>query len=583
MALVACSLRADGRLDLVTANENSDDVSVLLGNGNGTFQPQIRFVAGSFPFALVAADFNGDHRPDLAVANLGSSDISVLLGRGDGTFQDQVTNPVGDGPLGAVTADLTHDGHVDIITANSNSNDISVLLGNGDGTFGTARSFPAGVGPIAVVVGDFNGDGRLDVAVADSGDNGGPGQGVSILFGNGDGTFQAPIYYAAGTNPSSIVAGDFTGNGVLDLAVANLDSDNVSILLGDGHGGFRTLPPIALGDQARGPSSITVGNFTGDGVLDLAVLDPGADSVSILQGDGLGTFQPLPPIPLHDPNDIPQAFVAGDFTGDGVDDLAVVSEGFGEPDHVSIIIGNGQKTYDVLPPISLGTGLIPSSIITGHFFGGGPLDLAVADHYSDSISLLQGDGRGGFHVRPALDLGTGGSPTAITTGDFTGNGATDLAIAQQMPNSVMIELNQGDGQFAQPGAVGLAVQNTPLVADLTGGGVPDVTIVDGAGDILFRAGTPGEPGRFAPPITINVGSPSRDIAAVATSKGTLLASVDSTDNAVSMYGYHNGQFTLLGKLPTGAEPAQIVSADLEGNGQDDMVIRNAGAARSRFT
>ena len=100
MAIVACSLRDNGHLDLATANENSDDVSVLLGNGDGTFQPQLRFGAGSFPESLVAADFNGDDRPDLAVANLGSSDISVLLGRGDGTFQDQVTNPVGDGPVG---------------------------------------------------------------------------------------------------------------------------------------------------------------------------------------------------------------------------------------------------------------------------------------------------------------------------------------------------------------------------------------------------------------------------------------------------------------------------------------------------
>ena len=236
VSLVAVDF-GNGHIDLATANENSADVSVLLGNGDGTFQPQSRFGVGSSPVALVAADLNGDQRPDLAVANLGSNDISVLLGRGDGTFQDQLMNPVGSGPSGAVTADLNNDGHIDIITSNYYSNDISVLLGNGDGTFEAARFFAAGNRPTALALGDFNGDGLLDVAVADAGING-VGQGVSILLGNGDGTFQAPIFYPAGTYPASIVAGDFTGDGVLDLAVANQGSGDVSILLGDGRGGF---------------------------------------------------------------------------------------------------------------------------------------------------------------------------------------------------------------------------------------------------------------------------------------------------------------------------------------------------------
>ena len=208
--------------------------------------------------------------------------------------------------------------------------------------------------------------------------------------------------------------------------------------------------------------------------------------------------------------------MAGDFTGNGILDLAVASTSYDPdaPDTVSILLGKGNGKFDLQPSIPLGTSFSPSSIITGNFFGGGPLDLdlAVADSGSNSVSLLQGDGRGGFQVMPALKFGSEVNPTVVTTGDFTGDGRSDLAIASQSPNSVEIELNQGNGQFAQPGSVGLAPHNTPLVADLNGDGVPDVAIVDGAGDILFRQGRPGQPGSFDPPVTVNPGRPSRDIA-----------------------------------------------------------------------
>ena len=228
-------------------------------------------------------------------------------------------------------------------------------------------------------------------------------------------------------------------------------------------------------------------------------------------------------------------------------------------------------------PISLRTGLDPTSIIAAPLFGSGPLDdLAVADQAAGTVSLLQGNGLGGFPHISTLELGSAGFPNVVTTGDFTGDGELDLAVGLQSPNSVAIELNQGDGQFAAPDSVGLDPHNTPLVADFTGDGVPDVAIVDGAGDILFRAGLPDQPGSFEPPITINSGKPSRDIAAVVTRQGTLLASVDARDNAVTLFAYRNGQFTVVGSLPTGIEPALIVSADLNGNGEDDLVIRNAG-------
>jgi hypothetical protein len=577
-SIVAVDL-GNGHVDLAVANENSDDVSILLGNGAGGFAPQLRFETGSFPAGLVTADFNGDKRPDLAVANLeGAGDISVLLGRGDGTFQDSVTNLVGDDPVAAVTADVNHDGYLDIITTNTDTNDISVLLGNGDGTFEASQSFAAGPGPTGLVVGDFNGDGRLDVAVADGGNSNSDLQGVSILLGNGDGTFHATDFYPTGGYPSSITAGDFLGNGVLDLAVTIPSADEVLILLGNGQGEFPTENTVSLGDQAADPISIVPGDFTDDGILDLAVLNQETGNVSILQGDGRGNFQALsPPISLDLPLDTPQALAAGDFTGNGKLDLAVTSAGFLGPDHVSILLNQGNGVFGAPQAISLGTGLDPTAVVTGPFFGSGPLGLAVLDAATGAVSLLQGDGFGGFVPVTSVDIGTGLYPTTIAAGDLTGDGELDLVVGLQTSNIVAIELNQGNGQFAQPDSVGLVPRNTPVVADFTGDGVPDIAIVDGAGDIFFRQGLANRPGSFEPPVTINSGVPSRDIAAVATNQGVLLASVDATGNAVSWFAYHNGQFRLMGTLATGLEPAQIVSANLNsGGGDDDLIIRNAG-------
>ncbi len=315
-AIVACDF-GNGHVDLATANNNSNDVSILMGNGDGTFGSQLRFAAGPGPASLIACDLNGDGRADLVVGDQdadggGTGEITILLGRGDGTFQDPVADPVGDDPAAEVTADLTNNGHLDVITSNYYTNDISVLMGNGDGTFLAARSFPAGVAPQSLVLGDFNGDGILDLAVADRGADG-SGAGVSILMGNGDGTFQSPMFYPTGLDPSSIVAGRFTAGDVLDLAVANQGGDSVSILLGSGAGGFITQPPIDLGDDAGGPKFLTVGNF-GNGEVDLAVANDATDNVSVLMGDGQGNFRVLPPIPLGTAaQNQPSAMVSGAF------------------------------------------------------------------------------------------------------------------------------------------------------------------------------------------------------------------------------------------------------------------------------
>jgi hypothetical protein len=241
----------DGRTDLVTANQASNDVSVLLGNGNGTFQPAVNFAAGYGPRSVVVADFNSDGKPDLATVAGGT--VSVLLGNGDGTFQTLKSTVLGFGAWTIAVGDFNGDGKPDLaVTGQSNS--VGVLLGNGDGTFQAAQSFAVGADSVSVVIGDFNGDGKPDLAVPSVSQNC-----ASVLLGNGDGTFQAAQHFAVGASPWSLATGDFNGDGKPDLAVANAAGNSVSVLLNAVQSTTAVSAPVSstYGQSATWTTSVT--------------------------------------------------------------------------------------------------------------------------------------------------------------------------------------------------------------------------------------------------------------------------------------------------------------------------------------
>jgi large repetitive protein len=574
----------NGQVDLATANATTNDVSVLLGKGDGTFQPAISTPVGTSPIDLVTGYFNNDNRLDLATGNAGTNDISVLLGNGDGTFEGSVANHVGYTTAAAATGDFTGNGNLGVAVINQGSDTITILPGNGDGTFQQplTQKLPAGSSATAIVAADFNGDGRLDLAVAlPTLDIEPPGElpgAVAIFLGNGDGTFQSLPPIPVPGAPEAIALGDFTGNGRLDLAVADNSSSDVTILLNNGDGTFQPLAPIPLLYPNSFPSAIVAGDFTGDDHVDLAVAEVGTDQVAVLLGNGDGTFQTPQTIWTGD-GATSLAMVAADFRNDGRTDLAVATtDQFGQ-DSVQVLMGNGQGGFEPLAPISFGPGVDPVSIVAADFNGDGLLDLATADSDGsgmDDYSVYVQNSDGTFQGPSPFALDGIGTSTAIVTGDFAGNGRTDLAITRKSPDDVQVRLSNGDGTFSDPSVIDLVRRETPLIADMNGDGAPDVFVVDAAGDILYRAGRPGQPGSFASPVTVNPGDPSRDVAFVVTSQGRLLASVDSDDNAVSLFALQSTGFVLVGKLATGNEPAQILAADLDGNGVSDLIIRNAG-------
>ncbi|HTW93234.1 MAG TPA: FG-GAP-like repeat-containing protein [Tepidisphaeraceae bacterium] len=280
----------NGINDIAVSCEHDNIVQVFMGNGNGLFGGAISFPVGVSPQGLAVGDFNGDGLQDIAVANFDSNTVSVLMNNssflghpsvaGQGMFLPQQTYAVGINPTSVAIADLDGFGDADIITTNLGSHSLTVLFGNGNGTFGNPQSINVGNDPESVAVGDFNGDGIPDLAVADFYDNN-----VDILIGNGNGTFQDGVTYYANNGPGAVVVGDMSGdgNGFADLLVANEGTSNnggsaFSVLQGNGNGTFGLPQTFSTGPR---PSAIAVGDFNGDGRLDVATPDSGYTTVDI--------------------------------------------------------------------------------------------------------------------------------------------------------------------------------------------------------------------------------------------------------------------------------------------------------------
>ena len=319
--LTTGDFNGDGIPDLAVSNGevSGQTVNVMLGNGDGTFQSPVPYQVLDGPMGIASGDFNADGKLDLAVAcfTRPNQGVSVLVGNGDGSFQAQQPYPIGIAPIAVAVGDFNSDGAPDLAVADAGGT-VIVLLNNGDGTFTPEQqTFPAGTEPMAIVVGDFNRDGNLDIAVADHFSQ------VQVLLGNGDGTFQPAKAYDTGRFPFGIAVGDLNGDGILDLAVTNSQDATVSVLLGNGDGSFTTLPPI---DTGTAPAGIVIADLNNDGFQDLAVSTgiSNGETVTVFLGNGDGTFRPPQRYPLPSGGE-PIGLVTADFNGDGVPDLAAAN------------------------------------------------------------------------------------------------------------------------------------------------------------------------------------------------------------------------------------------------------------------
>ena len=318
-SIVVADFNGDGIQDFAVANEGGDTISIVRGVGNGSFEPQVTYATGDGPAEIALGDFNHDGYLDVAVVNSGenasgqlANSVSILLGNGDGTFQTHLDYPTGQMPVSVAVGDFNGDGNLDLAVVDQYDDAVSILLGKGDGTFQSQIEYGVSSQPMQVVVSDLNRDGILDLVTANF-----AAHTVSVLLGNGDGTFQAASDYTASQEPSSLVAADFNGDGIPDVAVAEFGSTAVALLLGNGDGTLQNQVRYTTGTY---PEAVITGDFNGDGILDLALAtDDRMGSVSVLLGDGNGTFQPALDFPA---GLLPVSLAAADFNLDGLLDLA---------------------------------------------------------------------------------------------------------------------------------------------------------------------------------------------------------------------------------------------------------------------
>lgn len=634
-AVLITDVNGDGRPDLVVTNECADSsctsgaVSVLLGNGNGSFKTAVSYNSGGMRASSVAfGDLNGDGRLDLAVANdcdfsfnCASGSVGILLGNGNGTFS--LTGEYGSGGQNASSialGDLNGDGKLDIVVASGCSAEnctigtVSVLLNQGNGAFEAAASYNTGdqeADSVAVV--DVNSDGKLDLIVGNGCSNQNCTTGtVSVLLGNGNGTFETAVNYGSGgTGVVSVKVVDLAGNGKPDLEVVNeCDSDadclngTVAVLAGNGDGTFRTA--VSYGSAGLFANSITVADVNGDGRPDLLVTNSCYDngcavgSVGLLMGNSNGAFKAARNYASggQDAN----AIAVADLKGDGKQDLVVVSTCLSEPNcpsgAVGVLLGNGHGKF--ANAITYGSGgSDPHSVAVADVNGDGIPDLVVANVFGQSgagggIGILLGNGKGTF--RPALSLDSGAiNAVSVRVADLNGDSIPDLVVVNECSSSdctsgvVSVLLGNGDGTFRPAVNYGSGGQfaSSVAVADVNRDGRPDlivsnwcasgdcsngtVSVLLGNGNGTFHSAvTYGSGGQFSSPVMV----------ADLNGDGKLDLMVANKDSISVLLGNGNGTFRTATITATPTEldtgDGSLVIRDFNGDGMLDVASGAAG-------
>ena len=483
----------------------------------------------------------------------------------------------GTNPQGIVTADLNGDGRPDVIVSNFNDNTVSVLIANVDGSYQPHVDYQVGTNPIAVTAGDMNNDGKIDVIVVN---NNCPGTSctsngsISVLLGNGDGTLQTHIDQTVGLSPNGLALGDLNGDKVLDVVATNGQSNSMSVLLGNGNGTLKPSHSITVGIN---PHGVVLGNFDGDMLLDAVVANTGDSNIGLLRGTGQGFHTQV----TFATGANPASLAMADFNQDGKPDIVTGNTGVAS---VSILTNNPFRG-GFLPAVDLATTDKVNAVVTGDFNNDGFIDVAAACTDSDVVSIEYGHGDSTFQFH--VDAPSGSDPVALAAADITGDGLTDLLIANDVDNSVY--LLPGVNPNPAPGSIGtlglqdmttISVGNMPnsvATGDFNNDGTVDLAIADRSDNnllILLGNGDGTFTAALNEPVTGN--KPSAVIAVDLNKDGRLdLVATNATDNTISVFlGNGDGSFQPGMLNIVDKRPVSVVAADFNSDGKIDLAVAN---------
>ena len=530
------------------------------------FDGPLDYSSGQYPAAVCASDLNGDNHIDLVVS-LNSGYIETYMNSGDGTFDVPSLNETQRGTNWAVAVDLNGDDEIDIAAVNRDSCSVSILTGNGDGTFMPAVNYKLGdyLSPQSITAADLDGDLDPDLAVplynSDS---------VVILFNDGYGQFPTEARFKAGTKPYAVFSVDFDNDNDIDLAVTlqgdfgdGMD-DSVVVFYNDGFGAFPTWERCVTGDS---PPSLYGGDFDNDGLVDLVVANNGSHNISVIMNDGGSMSDPV----YYACGQYPTGVFCFDCDGDNDIDISVVSN---YENKCQVFLNDGSGNFALSDSYEIGWELF--CVYAADIDEDGYKDLILPNHLSHFITILKSHGDGTFQ-KPLFNT-VAGRPNAVCAADFNHDGYIDVATANEVDNKVTVLINSGLGSFTESyDYVSGDIPQGIVARDLNGDTFDDLAVVcDRHAEIYINAGT----GLFAPSIEYNTSQYGYASIAAGDIDGDadydLIYGGTNTPRAAVAINNGDGTFQPVFRYGTYSQ-ISLHADDLNGDGIDDIILGNGSS------